>query len=164
MQIAIISDIHDNLENLHKFLNWANKEKVSTILCAGDITNEETVKTLAEKFLGTIYLIAGNAELYDPKILNDNKNVIYLGRNGIFTIAGYIIGLCHEPYFIDQLLEKRPDLEIIFYGHTHKPWLEEREGIKVINPGTLGGVFYKPTFAIWDNEKEKIELKILDLI
>lgn len=164
MKIGIISDIHDNLDNLHKFLNWANKEKLQTILCAGDVTNEETVETLAEEFLGTIYLVAGNAELYDPRVLNDNKNVVYLGRSGVFSIAGYTVGLCHEPYFIEKLLEKRPDLEMIFYGHTHKPWLEQENGIKIINPGTLGGVFYKASFAVWDNEKEKIELKILDLI
>ncbi|MCF7820600.1 MAG: YfcE family phosphodiesterase [Candidatus Pacebacteria bacterium] len=164
MKIAIISDIHDNLENLNKFLSWANENKLDLLICAGDVTNEESVERLAAGFLKTIYLVAGNAELYDPKVLNDNKNVHYLGRTGVFSVAGYTIGLCHEPYFINQLLEKRPDLEMIFYGHTHKPWIEEREGAKIINPGTLGGVFYRPTFALWDNSEQKIDLKLLELI
>jgi predicted phosphodiesterase len=53
---------------------------------------------------------------------------------------------------------------IVFYGHTHEPWIEERRGVKVINPGTLGGVFANATFAVWDTEKKDIKLMILDLI
>ena len=39
MLIAIISDIHDNLVNLTKCLNWCNANKIKTIICCGDITN-----------------------------------------------------------------------------------------------------------------------------
>ena len=53
-------------------------------------------------------------------------------------------------------------VDIIFHGHTHKPWAEEKEGVKIINPGTLGGVFTPATFAIWDTAKEEPELKLLN--
>ncbi len=61
-------------------------------------------------------------------------------------------------------MEKRPDLDIIFYGHTHKPWIEEQNQIKIVNPGTLGGVFQKATFALYDTGDRKLELKILETI
>ena len=55
-------------------------------------------------------------------------------------------------------------IDIIFYGHTHKPWIETKDGVQIVNPGTLGGVFSRATFAFWDTEKEEPELKMLDLL
>jgi predicted phosphodiesterase len=51
--------------------------------------------------------------------------------------------------------------DIIFYGHTHKPWIEIKNGIQIVNPGTLGGVFTPATFAVWDTDKREPELKLL---
>jgi predicted phosphodiesterase len=58
----------------------------------------------------------------------------------------------------------RRNPDIIFYGHTHKPWIEEKNNTKLVNPGTLGGVFSRATFAVYDTEKIEPELKILDLL
>ena len=163
MKIAIISDIHDNLANLDKFLDWADKQDINVLLCTGDITNNESLQRLATGFKNNIYLVSGNQELYDPSDL-EPENIHFLGRTGIVTLAGHKIGLCHEPYLIHELLEKRPDLDIVFYGHTHKPWIETQGDIKIVNPGTLGGMFQKATFAFWEPDKKNIELKILELI
>jgi hypothetical protein len=67
-----------------------------------------------------------------------------------------------KPYLIDKLRESCCD--VVFYGHTHKPWEERREGVKIVNPGTLGGMFAKATFAVWDSASGEAELKILELI
>ena len=131
MKIAIISDIHDNLANLDKFLDWADKQDINVLLCTGDITNNETLQKLATGFKNNIYLVSGNQELYDPIYL-EAENIHFLGRTGIVTLAGNKIGLCHEPYLIHELLEKRPDLDIIFYGHTHKPWMKPRETLRLL--------------------------------
>ena len=62
---------------------------------------------------------------------------------------------------IDKV-KKLGHCDIIFYGHTHKPWIEDRGGTSIVNPGTLGGVFQKATFTFWGNDK--LELKILELL
>jgi putative phosphoesterase len=164
MKIAIISDIHDNLRNLNKFITWANNNNIGVIFCTGDLTNEESARVLAENFNKTIYIISGNVELYEPQLFHDYKNVHHLGQTGILSLANIKFGLCHEPHYIHELIEKRPDLDIIFYGHTHKPWIEKQGQTRVINPGTLGGVFQKATFAVYETETEKLELKILEMI
>ena len=134
------------------------------ILCAGDLSNEETAHILASKFKGNIYIISGNQELYEPSFFNNYKNVHHLGITGIFSFKNIKFGLCHEPHYIYDLLEKRPDLDIIFYGHTHKPWIEQKNNTKLVNPGTLGGVFQKASFATFNTENQKLELKILETI
>lgn len=161
MVIAIISDIHDNLINLRQCLSWCKKEKIKKIICCGDLTNSETLETLTKNFNNEIFLIKGNIELYSEEEVGRYKNINYLGRQGIIKIENKKIGICHEPYFIDGLLEKN-NLDYIFYGHTHKPWTEKKDGVQIFNPGTLGGVFQKATFAIWDADRDAIELKLLE--
>ena len=163
MKIAISSDIHDNLVNLKKFLNWSRENKIERIFCTGDICNRETLKFLAENFKEEIFLVKGNVELYEEDYLKSFSNIKYFNKIGIFEIEKYKIGLCHEPFLVDKILEKE-DVDYIFYGHTHKPWTEERIGAKIYNPGTLGGVFYKATFAMWDTDKDEVELKILETL
>jgi uncharacterized protein len=167
MKIAIISDIHDNLPNLEKFLDWSIKEKVNVILCCGDVTKIETLNFLARKFALPIYLVRGNMEIFDQNEMDTeiliHKNIVFLGRTGIIDLNGKKIGLCHEPFLIDEVLRIGP-CNMIFYGHTHKPWIEEKNGVKLVNPGTLGGVFQKATFAVWDTDRDEPELKILELL
>ena len=163
MLIAIISDIHDNEVNLEKCLAWCCDNKIEKIICCGDITNSETLEILSNKFLGEIFLVRGNADSYNEEEVIKYKNIVYGGETSVFEIAGFKVGLCHEPFLIDKILSKNK-CNIIFYGHTHKPWIESREDTKIINPGTLGGVFTRATFAIWEPETGRIELKLLENI
>ena len=161
MKVAIISDIHDNLVNLDKCLSWCRDNNIVNLICCGDVTNTETLGKIANGFAGTVFLVRGNMEIYEEGEEAAWKNINYLGRFGIAEIGGHQVGICHEPEFIGKIKVKNA-CDIIFYGHTHKPWIEEKNGVKIINPGTLGGVFQKATFAVWDSEVAEPELKILE--
>jgi putative phosphoesterase len=160
MKIIIISDIHDNLPNLKKCLSWCKENKVEKIICAGDLTNSETLKFLAENFSGDIFLVRGNADNYDEDEIELYKNYIYGSRTAVWQINSFRVGVCHEPFLINEVLAKEK-CEIVFYGHTHKPWIEKRGDAQVVNPGTLGGVFSPATFTIWEPASGKLELKLL---
>ncbi len=163
MKIAIISDIHDNLINLQRFLNWCKNNKIEKIICCGDVANRETLNILANGFLKDIYLVMGNAELFEEEEIGKYKNIFYKGRVARFEIKGVQVGLCHEPFLIEKIKELGK-CNIIFYGHTHIPWQETRENFIKINPGTLGGINQKATFAVWDVENKGLELKLLEEI
>ena len=163
MVIAIISDIHDNLANLKKCLDWCQNNKIKKILFCGDTTALPTIKNLA-KFSGEIFMVKGNVELYEEDKLTKYKNIRYFGSTGIITMDGLQIGIAHEPAKIGSLLKQAADLDYIFYGHTHKPWLEKRGSTSVINPGNLAGVWYQATFTTLDTKTKKLELKILAVI
>ena len=163
MQVAIISDIHDNLVNLKTCLTWCNKNKIKKLICLGDITNSDTLKYLATKFTEQIYLVKGNIELYPREDLKKYKNIKYFNKIGKIIIGNKNIGFCHEDYLVKKLLAG-PKCNIIFYGHTHKPWEEEKNNIKIINPGTLSGMFQIATFAIMNTENGEAKLKALDML
>lgn len=163
MKIAIISDIHDNSVNLEKCLKWCRENNIKELICCGDVTNSETLEFLSKKFTGKIHLVKGNMEIYNEKEVERYDNIKYYGRVGRAEINGKNVGICHEPYLIDYAV-KRGLCDIIFYGHTHEPWIEKQDGITTVNPGTLGAVFQKATFAAWDSESGALELKVLELI
>jgi putative phosphoesterase len=161
MLIAIISDIHDNLVNLNICLNWCKTNGVTKIIFCGDTTTLETIKNLA-RFNGEIFIVRGNIELFEASELKKFPNLTYYGEIGILDLGGLRLGLVHEPKKILLLLKSAdPQPDYIFYGHTHQPWLEQRQGLKIVNPGNLAGTFYQATFATLDTVSRKLELKIL---
>jgi len=160
MRLAIISDIHDNLANLDKVLNWVKNNKINKIICLGDITNNDTLAHLATNFGGEIFVVRGNGEIYDPALFKRHPKLKDLGQFGVINLGEIKIGCCHKPQEIDQLFSNH-QLDFIFYGHTHKPWLEDRQKTLIANPGNLAGIFHPATFAILDVKHRQLELKIL---
>lgn len=164
MKLAIISDVHDNLPNLEKCLAWCRAEKIEALICCGDLTNSETLGFLAGNFSGRIHILMGNCDNYDEDLVLGYSNMKYHDRKGSrLQVGKYKVGFCHEPYHIKHLFHI-DKFDLIFYGHTHKPWESTENGVRLINPGTLGGLFQKATFAVWESDENKLELKILEEI
>jgi putative phosphoesterase len=166
MKIAIISDSHDNIPNMEKALTWINQNNVELIVHCGDLAAPAMLtKILAPKFSGEIHIVHGNVG--DPDLLEqlakDLSQVKIHGIVGQIEIDHKKIAFTHFP---EKALElaKKGDFDLVFYGHTHKPWEEKVGNTKLVNPGTLAGMFCRATFAVYNTENDKLELKILDQI
>lgn len=164
MKIAIISDSHDNIANLEEFLNWAKENKIETIIHCGDLCGPAVMtKVLAPNFKGDIHFVYGNVgdrELLEEKI-KGIKNVKFYGDQGEVEIDGKKMAFVHRPEEAKALASKN-NYDFIFYGHTHQPWEEKIGETRLVNPGTLAGMFNKATFAVYDTLNDKLELKILE--
>ncbi|MFH1427084.1 MAG: YfcE family phosphodiesterase [Patescibacteria group bacterium] len=168
MKIAIISDSHDNLVNINKMLKYVKENRIKTIIHCGDVCSPEVLRYLAKNFKNNIYLILGNVfgtkEGYNKKIAEyKNVHILEDGDSIKITNLSLKIGLTHYPKMAKEMA-KTKKYDVIFYGHSHKPWEERIGQTRLINPGTLAGLFYKASFAVWDTDKNKFELKILELI
>jgi len=161
MKIAIIADLHDQLINLKKFLNFCQNNKIKKIVCLGDVSREETIIYLARNFSGDIFLVRGNADLYDKSILKQFSNIIDCQEIGSKKIGQVNIIFFHEPIKIKKAPLNKFKADFIFYGHTHKPWLEKKAGYFFANPGNLAGIYYNATFATLDTTSKNLELIIL---
>jgi len=159
MKIAIISDTHDNLENLKKFLNFSKKEKIKILIHCGDVCRGETLKEI-EKNFDQIYLCLGNGDIRDSLFKEAKKTKIF-EKEGEIEIDGLKIGFSH---FLPQTKKELENFDFYFFGHTHWPFLKEEKKCTLANPGNLAGLFYKATFAILDTEKKLLELKIVEKI
>lgn len=168
MRIAIISDTHDNLENIKKAVQWLNEQGIKEMIHCGDIASKETITELAKLFDGKIYAVFGNMDkeyLTQEEVegLGLENFKIYAGQ-GEVELGGKKFGFTHFPEIAKKTLRQAQggSFKIMFYGHTHKPWEENYEGTKLVNPGNVAGLIHKPTFAIYDTEADKLELKLLE--
>lgn len=175
MHIAIISDTHDNIPNLEKFLNWAKDNKIEAIIHCGDLCAPAFLtKVLAPNFSGQIHLIYGNVgdrEKLTAEV-KDFPNVKFYGDFGEIELDNKKIAFVHQPEEAKKMAETGK-YDLVFYGHNHKPWIQkmrieadhnQRKSALLVNPGNLAGMFYKATFAIYDTETDKLELKILETL
>ncbi len=165
MKIAIISDTHDNIPNFKKVVGWIKKEGIKTIIHCGDIFKPETVKEGSKGFKGRIYVIFSPADASFSKIPEDSfKNIksarIY-SEFGELKIGGRKIAFTHFPEIAEELTVTQK-YHLVFYGHTHKPWEKTIGKTRLVNPGNIANLFYKPTFAVYDTKTDKLELKILE--
>ena len=171
MKIAIISDSHDNVPNLEKALAIIKNQGVGLIIHCGDLCAPSMLsKVIAPDFQGEIHIVHGNVG--DPDLLEEIAkkfpNVTVHGKIGEIEVVSIglnnkKIAFTHFPEEGKKLAESKK-YDFVFYGHTHKPWEEKIDKCRLVNPGTLAGMFYKATFAIYDTETDELELKILELL
>lgn len=168
MRITIVSDSHDNLVNIDKMLTFCKKEKIEVMLHCGDICSPSALDYLARNFSGKIFYVLGNVhgELEEMEGVNKKRNnLVFLGDQGDPVIKGVNlkIGMVHYPDVAKKMAETKK-YDFVFHGHTHQPWEETIGHCKVVNPGTLAGMFNKPTFAVLNTETKNLELKLLELL
>lgn len=157
MKLAIVSDTHNNLANFKKAINWIKKEKIRLILHCGDIANQETIDEATKYFDGEMKFVKGNAD-YDLDL--PDKMEVEL-KDSSANSEQTKIAFVHFPDIAKKMAQSGK-FDLVFYGHTHRPWDEKVGETHMINPGELAGQFYKATFAIYDTATEKLELKILE--
>jgi len=164
MKIVIVSDTHGNAANFKKVIKWLNKEKIQTILHCGDIGTPESLKESLVDFKGELFGVLGNMDK-DFKIFIEDYNEIPRIKIDEDILEIEInkkkIAITHFPIAAKKLAQSQA-YDLVFYGHTHKPWEEKVGECRLINPGELAGQFYKPTFAVYDTITDKLELKILE--
>lgn len=161
MKCIIISDMHDCLENVKKCIDWANKKNISQIIACGDTSHLETLDYISQNFSGNVFNVLGNCDFFNSKEASLLKNIVCPGEIGALNINGIVAGACHQPWSIIKTIDQT-GCQIVFYGHTHKPWIGKEGDVNIVNPGTLGGVYNQATFAYWETDKNILELKVLD--
>jgi len=159
MRLAIISDTHDNLENLKKFFDFVKREKIEILIHCGDVCNGETLKEI-EKNFDKIFLSLGNADIKES-ILKEAKKTKIFEKEGKIEIDKLKIGFCHAFNLKEKELE---NFDFYFFGHTHWPFLKKEKSCILANPGNLAGLYFKASFAILDTETKNLQLKILEKI
>jgi len=165
MKIAILSDTHGNVTNFKKVVDFLNQQSIGLILHCGDIGSPESLKKSLADFKGEFRGVLGNmdkdwidlSEYQNPPKIKVEKEMLET------EIAGKKIAVAHRPESARRLAESGK-YDLVFYGHTHQPWEEKVGNCRMINPGEVAGQLYKSTFAIYDTETGKLELKILEKI
>jgi putative phosphoesterase len=145
---------------IKKVLDYCAKEKIETIICCGDLASKETLDFLNDNFSGTIYYSFGNMDneqLRHVPAGEKYKNTIISKYFGEAEIRGKKVAFVHFPEEAKKLCQSG-QYELVFHGHTHKPWEENIGECKMLNPGNVAGEIYPPTFAVWETNDDKFNL------
>lgn len=129
MKVLIVSDTHGRDERFEQAL-WQEQPFEYLIHC-GDVEGREIFVEAAAESPCTI--VAGNNDFFSD--LPREEEIILEGHK-IFVTHGHNYGVSMDLYGIVDEAAAR-NCEIVCFGHTHKPVAEKRNGIWVINPGSL---------------------------
>lgn len=129
MKILIVSDTHKHNENLLQIIESIGP--LDMLIHCGDAEGSEYV--IREKANCPVNIVSGNSDYFSE-----------LDNEMIFNIEDKKVLLTHGHYYYvsmgtDRLLEeaKVRGVDIVIYGHTHRPHMENIDGVTVLNPGSI---------------------------
>ena len=140
MKVGLISDTHGKLrpEVLEVFAD------VDAILHAGDIGDPDIITELAT--LAPVHAVHGNTD--DFGIRAQHGEVARVELEGITLVVAH--GHLLRSTAPADLRAAFPDCDVVIYGHTHVPFIDDSARPLIINPGAAGPARFKlkPSVAV----------------
>ena len=151
MKVLIISDTHGHNRELEKVLDKV--KPIDALIHCGDIEGQEDYITALAGC--ETFIVAGNNDYFSA-----------LPREQEFILDGKKILLTHGHYYgvsmgNERILEegRGRTADVVMFGHTHRPCLEQYSDITLLNPGSLSYPRQqgrRPSFVIMDIDKSGV--------
>lgn len=149
MKILIVSDTHGHERNLKKVLEKIGQADLFIHL--GDIEgHEDYIEALADC---PVHMVSGNNDFFSD-----------LSREEEFQLGRYRVMITHGHYYgvsvgTDRLKEeaRSRNIDIVMYGHTHRPEIDIDDHVTVLNPGSLSYPRQwgrKPSYMLMEIDRE----------
>ncbi len=159
MKLLIVSDTHGKDEDLEAVVE--RERPFDYLFHCGDIEGREFfIEALAEC---PCCLVAGNNDYFSD--LPREDEILLCGRRILVThghqygVSMDYSGILDEAYF--------RECDMVFFGHTHKPVALEKEGILLVNPGSLSyprQIGRQPSYVVMElagDGSYKVEIRYL---
>lgn len=129
MRILIVSDTHRQNDNYFKVLEKV--DEIDMVIHCGDAEGSEFA--IEEAAGCPLTIVMGNNDFFSD-----------LPREVELEVCGKKIMVTHGHYYNvsngHELLRDEAQargMDIVMYGHTHRPVIDRRHGMIVLNPGSL---------------------------
>ena len=151
MKVLIVSDTHRNEDNLIKALE--KEANLDLLIHCGDVEGAEYE---IEHYAGCKTLfVAGNND-YFARLSRELETQIEELR--VWVTHGHNYYVNANPEYIKKEAKARK-MDVVMYGHTHRPVIEQTKDLIVINPGSLTYPRQegrRPSYAVLENENSTI--------
>lgn len=129
MKVLIISDTHGRNAGLDEV--WDAEKDVDMVIHLGDIEGGEI--HLDTLYYCPIHMVKGNNDYFSDLPM---EKEIKIGKYRALITHGhqYRVSLGPEHLITEGKLR---GVDIVMHGHTHRPYLDKKSGIIVLNPGSL---------------------------
>lgn len=149
MKVLIVSDTHKHHENLIRVLERVGK--IDLMIHLGDAEGYE--EDIADMAGCQMEIVAGNNDFFST-----------LPREKELQIGKYKVLITHGHYYyvstgVEDIKKEAAGrgMDIVMFGHTHRPLLERGKGIIALNPGSISYPRQegrKPSYAIMEIDKK----------
>ena len=129
MLIAVISDSHGNKDSINKI-----KKKISNadvLLFLGD--GENDLAEITNDFTGEVFAVRGNCDITGKY---PEEQILEMQGKKIFICHGHRYNV---KYGYNSIYYRGKEIgaDIVLFGHSHIPIIEEYDGIVLMNPGSI---------------------------
>ncbi len=151
IKILVVSDSHGQNYLVKRAI--AQEAPFDILVHAGDVEGSLR-KELGDPAEYGVCAVAGNMDWHDEY---PDSRCFTAGGRRFYLVHGHRHGVHGSR---DRLVKAAIEngAEIVIFGHTHMPVLEERDGITVLNPGSIA----KPRQQGWKKTYAVIELPVDD--
>lgn len=133
MKILVVSDSHGRWGALYNVIQAEPDARV--VIHLGD--GNEDLERLRPQFPGHVMVgIAGNCDFFAASGLRacdmisaEDKNIFFTHGHNYRVKSGYSL--------VEQAARAR-NADVCLFGHTHEPFAECRNGLYMMNPGSVG--------------------------
>jgi putative phosphoesterase len=150
MRIGLISDTH----GLVRPEAVRALRGVDAIVMAGDIGKPHVLEELGS--IAPLHAIRGNVDVGKWADPVPTRATVELGGRSIHVV--------HDIAEIDPA--DLAGVDVVVYGHSHKPAIESREGRLYVNPGSAGPRRFRLpiTLAYLDIEPDGVSAELVELV
>lgn len=129
MKILIVSDTHGSLHNFDTVIE--REKEVDMLLHLGDVEGDDDyMETVMDC---PVHIVGGNND-YFSRLPGEME--IRIGSHKVFLTHGHGYHVSVDTRRLKQAARAR-GVDIVMYGHTHRPEIDLEDDVKVINPGSL---------------------------
>ena len=136
--IGILSDSHDNLTRVREAVRLFNDAGCDLVIHAGDFVAPFTVEELRD-LRAPVKAVYGNCDGEKAGLARAFAGLGEIRAAPLrFTHAGLRFAVCHFDGAAGKLGDAKA-VDVVVFGHTHRPSAERRNGVLLVNPGEAGG-------------------------
>ncbi|MDO4345690.1 MAG: metallophosphoesterase [Eubacteriales bacterium] len=149
MKILIVSDTHRKDGNLEKAMHA--EKPVDRVIHLGDVEeNESRIRKIVNCPLD---IVSGNNDFFGdmPK-----EKEIVLGKYKVLLTHGHYYYVSLDTKMLAREAQAR-GFDIVMYGHTHRPRIEDGGKVTLLNPGSLSYPRQegrKPSYIVMELDEE----------
>lgn len=148
MKILVVSDTHGRDAKLEEVLEQV--KPIDMLIHCGDVEgSEDYIEALAEC---PVHIVSGNNDFFSDL---EREEVFWIGAHKVFLTHGHYYYVSMSTQNIRQEAQER-GCDVVLFGHTHRPLVEEQKGVTVCNPGSLSYPRQegrRPSFLIMELDK-----------
>ena len=155
MKILVLSDTHGNQQSAAKILEESGADM---LIHLGDEISDAI--TMESTTVIPVIKVPGNC---DHRSTEPRELLRTIGDKKFFITHGDLYKVKNG---LQKLVDKAKELKaaVVLFGHTHKPLIQNQEGVLLINPGTLMNGCDSRSYAILTVTPFKVSAEIIHLI